>query len=271
MVSIIRPTSKSPSSTRSTPTDASAVLNRTGSCCCAAYARANSPARTGSRLLAMKPMAVVCHSGRSGKRWPPTARRISCQRSVRNGNVSVASATAASSSSGSARRRWPTSSCGSMSCSAHPSSASVTASPTTHAQREPRDVLGGRVEGGGNEQGPDVHDRQGILRRRIPHGNELLQRRGPDAGLHQPLVRRPRAGEVGRLGGGAGRGGRGGRGRRGRDGGAGRMRRSRRAQAPDPLDQRSERCGERVFVAGVRSGKQVPDLAQLGGERRGVA
>jgi len=49
------------------------------------------------------------------------------------------------------------------------------------------------------------------------------------------------------------------------------MRRSRRAQAPDPLDQGSERCGERVFVVGVRSGEQVPDLAQLGGERRGVA
>src|SRR5438046_10129502 len=149
----------------------------------------------------MKPMAVACHSGSSGKRLPPTSRRISCQRSVRNGNVSVASATAASSSSGSARRRWTTSSCGSMSCSAHASSASVTASPTTHAQREARDVLGGRVEGGGNEQGPDVHDRQGILRRRIPHGNELVQRRRPDAGLHQPLVRSPRAGEVGRIGG----------------------------------------------------------------------
>src|SRR5256885_5169243 len=151
----------------------------------------------------MKPMAVACHSGSSGNRLPPASRRISCQRSVRNGKVSVASATAASSSSGSARRRCPPSSCGSMSCSVHASSASVTASPTSHAQREARDASGGcgRLEGAGNEQGPDVHDRQGILRRRFPRGDELVQRRRPDAGLHQPLVRGPRAGEIGRLAG----------------------------------------------------------------------
>ena len=62
----IRLTSINPSNTRSTPTDARAVEKRTGSCRDATYARANSPARTGSRLFAMKPMAVACHSGRSG-------------------------------------------------------------------------------------------------------------------------------------------------------------------------------------------------------------
>src|SRR5205807_2632191 len=119
----------------------------------------------------------------------------------------------------------------------------------------------------------DVHDRQGILRRRFPRGDELVQRRRPDAGLHQPLVRRPRAGEVGRLAGfGGGRRGPAAarRGGGGRHGGQRRGCRRGRTQAPHPLDQRSELGGERVFVGGVGSREQVPDPAQLGGERRGV-
>src|SRR6267143_2646390 len=221
----------------------------------------------------MKPIAVACHNGSNGKRLPPTSRRISCQRTVRSGNVSVASATAASSSSGSARRTYPTSSRGSMSCSAQASSASVTPSPTTQAQRDAPDALGGRgIVEGGNEQSPNIHDRPRILRQGILHGDELLQRRGTDAGLHEPLVRRPRAGEVRRLGG--GRGGSGGPTvdeRRSGAGGPRRRWRPRGAEAPDPLDQGSQLSRECVFVPGVGAGEQVPDPPQLGGERRGVA
>ena len=60
-------------------------------------------------------------------------------------------------------------------------------------------------------------------------------------------------------------------GRRRGDGGRRRDCRPRRAEAPDPLDHGSELGGERVFVAGARADKQVPDAPQLGGERRGVA
>ena len=62
----IKLTSINPSNTRSTPTEARAVEKRTGNWRDATYARANSPARTGRRLFAMKPIAVACQSAPSG-------------------------------------------------------------------------------------------------------------------------------------------------------------------------------------------------------------
>ena len=99
------PTSNNPSNTRSTAIEARAVVNRTGSAWRAAYARASSPARTGSRLLAMNPIAVACHSEPSGSGLPPVPRRISRHRMARNGKVHVASAIVSSMSQGLARRR----------------------------------------------------------------------------------------------------------------------------------------------------------------------
>src|SRR2546428_10062847 len=178
MASIIRPTSNSPSNTRSTPIEASAVLNRTGNRCCATYARANSPARGGSRLFARTPMAVACHSGPGGNRAPPTSRRIRRQRTARSGNVSVASATATSSSSGSARRTYPTNSRASTPCSAHASSPSVTASPTIHAQREAdAPLLGGAGLGSEGNEVADFVDEgpERIARRGACRGAQLLR------------------------------------------------------------------------------------------------
>src|SRR5881628_3023117 len=150
--SVNSPTSINPSNTRSTAIEARAVVNRTDTPCRTAYARANSPARTGSRLLAMNPIAVACHSGSNGKRLPPTSRRMSRQRSARSGNVSVASAIVASMSQRLARRRCPTSSCPSTPCSAQARSPSVTTSPTTHAQRHAGTLgVGGGLDGEGNE------------------------------------------------------------------------------------------------------------------------
>src|SRR2546422_260748 len=119
----------------------------------------------------MKPIAVACHSGSSGNAAPPplTSRRISRQRSVRSGNVSVASTTAPVNSSGSARRRWPTSWRASTPCSAQARSASVTTSPTTHPQREAGDGLGRGVglDGESNEIADFVHEGQKRIARRV--------------------------------------------------------------------------------------------------------
>ena len=83
---------------RSTPIDPSAVVKRTGSWRDATYARANSPARAGSRLFAMKPIVMACHRGMNGNGWPLPSRRIDRQRIARTGNVSVATKTVSRSS-----------------------------------------------------------------------------------------------------------------------------------------------------------------------------
>src|SRR5437870_9790733 len=174
----MRLTSISPSNTRSTPTDARAVEKRTGSCRDATYARANSPARTGRRLFAMKPIAVACHRGRRGYAPPPTPRRMSRQRTVRIGNVRVASATVARMSPRLARRTPSTRSRALTPCSAQARSPSVTPSPTTHAQRDAAARLGAsgavgiRLEGEGNEVADFVDEGAERVAGRLP-------RRGP--------------------------------------------------------------------------------------------
>ena len=64
MATVIRATMAMPSMMRSTATEASAAGKRTPVRRLAANARANSPARAGRMLFAMKPMAVACHRGR---------------------------------------------------------------------------------------------------------------------------------------------------------------------------------------------------------------
>src|SRR6266496_259302 len=135
--------------TRSTPMEAKAVEKRTGSCCLATYARANSPARAGSRLLAMKPTAVACHSGRRGRRVSSPARSINCHRQVRIGKVAVMRATLASNSHGSAWLACVSTSRGLTSCSVQTSSATETARPMSQAQRVARLLAG--LDGEGNE------------------------------------------------------------------------------------------------------------------------
>ena len=66
----IRPSMMSASNSRSTPIDPSAVAKRTGNCRDAMKPRATSPARAGSRLFAMKPIVVACHSGAKGRGRP---------------------------------------------------------------------------------------------------------------------------------------------------------------------------------------------------------
>src|SRR6266496_1616391 len=149
IASAIMATITSPSITRSTPMEAKAVEKRTGSCCLATYARANSPARAGSRLLAMKPMAVACHSGRRGRRASSPARSINCHRQVRIGKVAVMRATLASNSHGSAWLACVSTSRGLTSCSVQTSSATETARPMSQAQRVARLLAG--LDGEGNE------------------------------------------------------------------------------------------------------------------------
>src|SRR5437867_3724292 len=98
MATAINPSMTSASKARSTAIEPSAVLKRTGSWREATYARATSPARAGSRLFAMKPIVVACHSGGKGSRSPPASRRISRQRIVRTGNGNVARTTVRRSS-----------------------------------------------------------------------------------------------------------------------------------------------------------------------------
>src|SRR5205814_5159141 len=219
IATVMRLTSINPSNTRSTPTDARAVEKRTGSCRDATYARANSPARTGRRLFAMKPIAVACHSGRSGYAPPPRSRRMSCQRSVRIGNVRVASATVASTSPPFARRTPATRSRALTPCSAQASSPSVIPSPTTHAHREAAARSGASGTGTGLEgEGNEVADffdegAEGVAGCLFRRGAQLLRPRERAVSAVQQRT------DVhhGRL---AGRGGRAGRrcrvGRRGR-------------------------------------------------------
>src|SRR5437773_3946848 len=155
IASAISPTITNPSITRSTPMEAKAVVKRTGSCRLATYARANSPARAGSRLLAMKPVAVACHSGRSGRRVSSPARSISCQRQVRIGKVAVMRTTLASNSHGSAWRACVKTSRGLTSCSVQTSRATETARPMSPAQRVAR-LLAGRA--GFDREGNEVAD-----------------------------------------------------------------------------------------------------------------
>src|SRR5713226_6201300 len=125
------------------------------------YARATSPARAGSRLFAMKPIAVACQSGSQGNRWPSTSRRISRQRIVRSGNVAVASTTVARSNSGSAWRASFHTCRRSTRCRTQTSNATLTTSPMSQAPRQRRLLLG--FDGEDNEVADFVDDRAEAL------------------------------------------------------------------------------------------------------------
>ena len=103
-------TTARPSKIRSTAMEERTAPNEVSVSLAAAKTRTSSPARKGSRLLAMKPMATACHSGIPGS-GPPSPRRSSnCQRNTRSGKVSVARTAATSSGRvRAARRRAPTS------------------------------------------------------------------------------------------------------------------------------------------------------------------
>src|SRR5712691_2153272 len=218
-----------PSKTRSTPIDASDVVKRTGSWRVATYARATSPARAGSRLFAMKPIAVACQSGSEGNLWPSTSRRIRRQRIVRSGNVAVASTTAARSNRGLAWRASSHTCRRSMRWSTQASNATLTASPRSQAPRpapQRRLLLG--FDGEDNEVADFVDDRAEALAARAlcgfsqllralagtcslveqppdvdwfsvgSAGNQFFQRRWSDPRGDHALIDHPRARDVGR-------------------------------------------------------------------------
>ena len=77
------PTTARPSKIRSTAIDDSTAENRAPARREAAMVRTTSPARKGSRLLAMKPIATACQSGRAGSALPSVSRSRSRQRMSR--------------------------------------------------------------------------------------------------------------------------------------------------------------------------------------------
>ena len=77
-----RVTTASASKMRSTATDERAAVNRAPASRAAAIVRTSSPARNGSMLLAMNPMATACQSGRAGS-GPPSASRSSRRQRIR--------------------------------------------------------------------------------------------------------------------------------------------------------------------------------------------
>ncbi len=79
-----------PSKSRSTASEAKAPEKRTSwRSRVSAKARANSPARAGTTLLTIIPMAVARHSGPSGRR-PTLGASRACQRRARIGKIAVA-------------------------------------------------------------------------------------------------------------------------------------------------------------------------------------
>src|SRR5213082_1935069 len=105
---------------------------------------------------------------------------MSRQRTVRIGNVSVASATVATMRLGFARRTPSTRSPALTPCSAQARSPSVTPSPTTHAHREAAARLGASgtgvgLEGEGNEVADFVDEGEERVAGRLPRrGAQLL-------------------------------------------------------------------------------------------------
>ena len=93
------------SNKRSTASDASAVANGTGASFVSAYARAISPARAGTTLLTIIPMAVARQSGPKGI-FAATGSRIACHRSARRAKIAVAQNVAPAKRSGSACDSW---------------------------------------------------------------------------------------------------------------------------------------------------------------------
>src|SRR6266545_3954579 len=229
----IRPSMTSASNTRSTPMEPSAVVKRTGSWREATYARATSPARAGSRLFAMKPIVVACHSGNKRNGRPSPSRRIRRQRIARTGKVTVATTTVSSSSQTWACCAYAQTLRGSILYSTHTSRAALMASPISQAPRqrffllgfdgednEIADFVDDRAEGVAAralrrfaqllralpgtralvEQGPDI-DRLSIRSgdpgpRARGSADQLLERRRSHAGRDHPLIPHPRARDV---------------------------------------------------------------------------
>src|SRR2546425_2020709 len=90
----------------------------------------------------MNPIVVACHSGSNGKRWPSTPRRIRRQRMARTGNVTVATATARSSSHPLACCAYVQTFRGSILYSTQTSNAALMASPISQAPLQRFVLLG---------------------------------------------------------------------------------------------------------------------------------
>src|SRR5688500_8924289 len=131
-------TTDRPSNTRSTAIEENADVKRTGVSRFTASARITSPIRNGSTLFAMKPMAIPCHSGRSGSAVPSSRRSRRRQRNTRRKNVEVAMTTARASGTGRAAEMWFQTAAHSMSRSAHQSANAEMAAPRSAGQTERR-------------------------------------------------------------------------------------------------------------------------------------
>ena len=90
------------SNSRSTASEASDVEKGIGTSLVSAYALAISPARAGTTLFTIIPMAVARHSGPKGS-LPATGSRIVIQRRARSAKITVAQKIPAAKSAGSAR------------------------------------------------------------------------------------------------------------------------------------------------------------------------
>src|ERR1041384_1574941 len=216
----ISPSMVSASNTRSTPIEPSTVVNRTGVRRLSTQARANSPARAGSRLFAMKPIAVASHNAASGSGRPAGSRSSTRHRSARIGKVRVARMTVAASSATLARCTCVMTSVKLTSCNAQARRPTDTARPTIQAQRD-RALVG--LEGEDNEIADFVEQRTELVGREVPRllAQLLGARQGTLPAVHQALdidhVQRGHRGRAWRRGGGrrSGRGARGGERRRG--------------------------------------------------------
>src|SRR5436309_1582994 len=153
----ISPSMTSASNTRSTAMEPSAVVKRTGSWREATYARANSPARAGSRLFAMKPIVVACHSGIQGNGRPSASRRISRQRMARTGKVTVATTIVSSSSQPLACLAYSQTLSGWLLDNTHARRATLMTSPISQAPLQRLFLLG--FDGEDNEIADFVDDR----------------------------------------------------------------------------------------------------------------
>src|SRR2546426_677767 len=170
----ISPSMTSASNTRSTAMEPSAVVKRTGSWREATYARANSPARAGSRLFAMKPIVVACHSGIQGNGRPSASRRISRQRMARTGKVTVATTIVSSSSQPLACLAYSQTLSGWLLDNTHARRATLMTSPISQAPLQRFFLLG--FDGEDNEIADFVDDRaQAIAARALGRLAQLLR------------------------------------------------------------------------------------------------
>src|SRR5690606_200430 len=127
-------TTVSPSNTRSTATDDSDAVNRTGASRVTVRQRMTSPIRNGRMLLVMNPMATACQSCWTGRAEPSSRRRRGRQRTSRSTNLDVATSTAATCGTIAASDTWVRTSCQFTSARAHQSAATEMATPASPIQ-----------------------------------------------------------------------------------------------------------------------------------------